>query len=140
MNAYPHSVPLEIESEAPALPGASGFAQHLIRAAKTLVPMFEAGKVIDAAALRAAMEEAFGASDTSGAWVWKDAYEAAEVAQILMLLRYGALMQRQAATPHAFLSMIERLASLAPSHTRRSSVLAESVAPGAPQKAFQLMT
>ncbi|WP_198963356.1 strawberry notch-like NTP hydrolase domain-containing protein, partial [Marinibacterium profundimaris] len=120
MNAHPHSVPLAPEAETPARSEASRFAQNLLLAAKTLVPQFEAGKPIDAAALRAAMEEASGASDTSGAWVWKDVYEAAEVAQILMLSRYGALIQRQAATPHAFLSMIERLAGLAPSHTRRS--------------------
>jgi hypothetical protein len=120
MNAHPHSVPLAPEPEAPTLPDASRSAQHLLLAAKTLVPQFEAGKPIDAAALRAAMEEAFGASDTSGAWVWKDGYEAAEIAQIQMLSRYGALMQRQAATPQAFLAMIERLAGLAPSHTRRS--------------------
>lgn len=118
MNAHPHSVPLV--REAPALPDASGFAQNLMQAASSLVPLFEAGRHIDAAALRAAMESAFGANDTSGTWVWKDAYEAAEVAQIQMLSRYGALMRRQAASPHAFLSMIERLAGLAPSHTRRS--------------------
>ena len=94
MNAHPHSVPLAPEAEAPARPEASRFAQNLIQAARTLVPQFEAGRSIDAAALRAAMEDAFGASDTSGAWVWKDAYEAAEVAQILMLSRYGTLMQR----------------------------------------------
>ena len=92
MNAHPQSVPLATLAEAPSLPEAAGFAQHLMQAAKTLVPLFEAGKAIDATALRAAMEDAFGASDTSGAWVWKDAYEAAEVAQILMLARYGALM------------------------------------------------
>lgn len=120
MNAHPHSAPLEIESEAPALPKAAGFAQRLMKAAKTLVPMFEAGKPIDAATLRAAMEDAFDASDANGAWVWKDAYEAAEIAQIQMLSRYGALMQRQAASPQALLAMIERLAGLAPSHTRRS--------------------
>jgi len=120
MNAHPHSVQLATEPEAPALPASAGFAEQLMQAAKTLLPLFEAGRSIDAAALRAAMEEAFGANDTSGTWVWKDAYEAAEVAQILMLSRYGALMQRQAATPHAFLNMIEHLAGLAPSHTRRS--------------------
>lgn len=120
MNAHPHSAPLAPEPEAPARPEASRFAHNLIQAAKTLVPQFEAGRPIDAAGLRAAMEDAFGASDTSGAWVWKDAYEAAEVAQILMLSRYGALMQRQAPSPQAFLTMIERLAGLAPSHTRRS--------------------
>ena len=120
MNAHPHSVPLATEAEPPALPDASRFAQNLMQATRTLVPQFEAGRSIDAAALRAAMEDAFGASDTSGAWVWKDAYEAAEVAQILVLSRYGALMQRQSASPQAFLTMIERLAGLAPSHTRRS--------------------
>lgn len=120
MNAHPQSAPLATEAEPPALPDASRFANNLIQAAKILVPVFEAGKPIDAAALRAAMEDAFGASDTSGAWVWKDAYEAAEVTQILMLWRYGALMKRQAVSPQAFLSMIERLAGPAPSHTRRS--------------------
>ena len=120
MNAHPHSTPLAPEPEAPARPEASRFAHNLIQAARTLVPQFEAGRPIDAAGLRAAMEDASGASDTSGAWVWKDAYEAAELAQILMLSRYGALMQRQAASPQAFLTMIERLAGLAPSHTRRS--------------------
>ena len=120
MNAHPHSVPLATLAEAPALPEATDFSQHLMQAATSLVPQFEAGEAIGAATLRAAMEEAFGASDTSGAWVWKDAYEAAEVAQILMLARYGALMQRQAASPQALLTMIERLAGLAPSHTRRS--------------------
>ena len=85
MNAHPHSVQLATEPEAPALPDAPRFAQNLMQAAKILVPVFEAGRSIDAAALRAAMEDACGASDTSGAWVWKDAYEAAEVAQILIL-------------------------------------------------------
>jgi predicted RNA methylase len=120
MNAHPHSVPLATLAEAPARPEPARFAQNLMQAATILVPLFEAGTPIDAAILRATMEDAFGANDTSGAWVWKDAYEAAEVAQILMLSRYGALMHRQAASPQAFLSMIERLASLAPSHTRRS--------------------
>lgn len=120
MNAHPRSAQLATLAEASALPKDAGSAQHLMQAATSLVPLFEVGKQIDAAALRAAMEEAFGASDSSGAWVWKDAYEAAEVAQVLMLTRYGALMQRQAASPQAFLSMIERLAGLAPSHTRRS--------------------
>ena len=114
MNAHPHSVPLACLAEA------SRFAHNLIQAARTLVPLFEAGQPIDATALRAAMEEASGASDTSGAWVWKDAYEAAEVAQIHLLSRYGALMQRQSGSPQAFLTMIERLTALAPSHTRRS--------------------
>ncbi len=116
MNAHHKSaLPAASASQPPSTP-----AQNLMAAAKLLFPRLEAGKPIDAKILRAAMEEAFGASDTEGAWVWKDAYEAGEAAQIMMLTRYGALMQRQAASPHAFLTMIERLSALAPSHTRRS--------------------
>ncbi|MGJ8590070.1 MAG: helix-turn-helix domain-containing protein [Yoonia sp.] len=84
MNAHPHSVPLPSPAAAPDLPAARDFAQNLMRAATVLLPQFEAGKPIDAAILRSAMEDAFGTSDSNGAWVWKDAYEAAEVAQILI--------------------------------------------------------
>ena len=45
---------------------------------------------------REAMSAAFGASDTQGAWVWKDAYEAAEAAMVLFIQRYGRLMRRKA--------------------------------------------
>jgi len=48
MNAHPHSVQLATEPEAPALPDAPRFAQNLMQAAKILVPVFEAGRSIDA--------------------------------------------------------------------------------------------
>jgi predicted RNA methylase len=118
MNAHPKTAAL-IET-IPAHPPASVTAQRLVSAARSLLPHFETGKPIDAKTLRAAMESAFAASDTSGAWVWKDAYDAAEIAQIMMILRYGALMKKQATSPAQFLSMVERLSALAPSHTRRS--------------------
>ena len=118
MNAHPKTAAL-IET-IPAHPPASVTAHRLVSAAKSLLPHFEAGQAIDAESLRAAMETAFGASDTNGAWVWKDAYDAVEIAQIMMILRYGALMQKQASSPGQFLSMVERLSALAPSHTRRS--------------------
>tara|TARA_R110000787_G_scaffold47689_2_gene115388 strand:- start:1109 stop:5500 length:4392 start_codon:yes stop_codon:yes gene_type:complete len=118
MNAHPKTAALidTIHASSPT----SETAHQLILAANSLLPHFEAGQPIDAKTLRAAMEGAFDASDTSGAWVWKDAYDAAEIAQIIMIKRYGALMQKQAASPAQFLSMIERLSALAPSHTRRS--------------------
>lgn len=118
MNAHPKTAAL-IDT-IPAHPPASVTVQRLISAAKSLLPHFETGKHIDAKTLRTAMESAFDASDTSGAWVWKDAYDAAEITQIMMILRYGALMRMQAASPARFLSMMERLSALAPSHTRRS--------------------
>ena len=94
----------------------------LLSAAQALLPALEAGRALDAPTLRAAMIHAFGASDAHGAWVWKDAYEAAEAALVLFLQRYGHLMRRDSAAggPAAMLTMLERLAALEPSHTRRS--------------------
>ena len=70
------------------------------------------------------MSAAFGASDTQGAWVWKDAYEAAEAAMVLFIQRYGRLMRREAGagpgSAAAMLAMLETLAALEPSQTRRS--------------------
>ena len=66
--------------------------------------------------LREAMSAAFGASDTQGAWVWKDAYEAAEAAMVLFIQRYGRLMRREAGagpgSAAAMLAMLETLAAL----------------------------
>lgn len=92
----------------------------LFTAAGRLSRHLAAGRALDAETLRAAMIEAFGGSDADGAWLWKDAYEAAEGAFVLFLGEFGAAMRRQAKTPAAMLAMIERLAALAPSQTRRS--------------------
>ena len=66
------------------------------------------------------MTAAFEASDTDGAWLWKDAYEASEAAAILFLQKYGAQIAGKAASPVRHLALIEKLAALLPSHTRRS--------------------
>ena len=96
----------------------------LLAAARTLLPVLEAGRALDARTLREAMTRAFGASDADGAWLWKDAYEAAEAALVLFLQRYGRAMRREAGAgpggPAAMLRMLETLASLEPSQTRRS--------------------
>ena len=96
----------------------------LFAAAQALLPLLEAGRPLDAATLRDAMTEAFGGSDASGAWVWKDAYEAAEAACVLFLQRYGRGMRRTCGAgtdgPRRMLAMLEAVAALEPSHTRRS--------------------
>ena len=96
----------------------------LLAAATALLPELEAGRALDAKILREAMSAAFGASDTQGAWVWKDAYEAAEAAMVLFIQRYGRLMRREAGagpgSAAAMLAMLETLAALEPSQTRRS--------------------
>jgi predicted RNA methylase len=66
------------------------------------------------------MEQAFGASDATGAWVWKDAYEALEIAQVLFLRRFLPAMRKSAKSPHDLLTMLTKLGDLIPTQTRRS--------------------
>ena len=105
-------------------PGVRSKPAALLAAATALLPELEAGRALDAKTLREAMSAAFGASDTQGAWVWKDAYEAAEAAMVLFIQRYGRLMRREAGagpgSAAAMLAMLETLAALEPSQTRRS--------------------
>ena len=116
--AMPEDVATPKDGPAPTKPAA------LFRAATDLLPALEAGQALDAATLRGAMSTAFGATDAEGAWVWKDAYEAAEAALVLFLQRYARLMRREAGAgpdgPAAMLAMLETLAALEPSQTRRS--------------------
>ena len=99
-------------------------AEALIAAARTLLPVLEGGRPLDASTLRDAMTQAFGGTDAGGAWLWKDAYEAAEAALVLFLQRYGRAMRRRAGAgpdgPANMLAMLCALAALEPSHTRRS--------------------
>jgi hypothetical protein len=85
-----------------------------------LLPHLERGQRIDAPMLRAAMESAFGASDAGGAWDWKAAYDACEAATVLFVRKFGPAMRRRAASPAAMLPMLAKIASLLPTHTRRS--------------------
>ncbi|MDP4360530.1 hypothetical protein QR510_28295, partial [Escherichia coli] len=72
----------------------------------------ERSRRIDAAVLRGAMEAAFGASDATGVWNWKTAYDTCEAATVLFLRRHGAAMRAKAASPADMLSMLMRIASL----------------------------
>src|SRR6202453_5521573 len=89
-------------------------------AADRLLPDLERGPRIDAGMLRAAMEAAFGASDSAGAWDWNSAYEAGEAATILFLRKFGPAMQARAAAPATLLAMLTKVAGVLPTHTRRS--------------------
>ncbi|TKB06217.1 MAG: hypothetical protein E5V75_35100, partial [Mesorhizobium sp.] len=62
-------------------------AVSLMEAARALLPFLETGRSISTAMLRHAVESAYGDTDANGAWVWKDAYEALECAQILFMLK-----------------------------------------------------
>jgi predicted RNA methylase len=95
-------------------------AASIIDAAHDLAGHLAAGRRIDAPAIRTAMQSAFGANDASGAWDWKAAYEAIEVAQLLFMRRYGPAIHARTADPFERLKLVERIARLAPTQTRRS--------------------
>ena len=92
----------------------------LIHAATLLGQLLRQGRALDSRALRSAMEAAFGGSDADGAWVWKDAYEALEAAQVLFLRKFGAAMRARAGSAAAMLEMLTRLAGRLASQTRPS--------------------
>ena len=101
---------------------ASETAQRIFSAGAALLRHLEAGRAIDARALRDAMTAAFGGTDADGAWLWKQAYEAAEAATTLLLRRFGPAMIAQAAGPAGVLALIARIARLEPPQTRRDDV------------------
>ena len=108
----------------PRSPAHSDKPIRLLSAARSLMLRLSKGQALTAPVLRDALSGAFHGTDAEGAWVWKDAYDAAEAAIVLFLKRYGMAMRRQAGAgpqgPATMLSMLERLAALEPSHTRRS--------------------
>ncbi|WP_027170242.1 strawberry notch family protein [Mesorhizobium sp. WSM3224] len=95
-------------------------AQAIHQAATELLPLLEQGKPITTRTLRVAMTASFGGTDAQGFWVWKDAYEALESAQVLFIRRFGPAILSRSASPEATLTMMRRIADLVPTHTRRS--------------------
>ena len=101
-------------------PAAPDKVSGLFHAATALAQLLGQGRALDSRSLRSAMEAAFGASDADGAWVWKDAYEACEAAQVLFLRKFGGAMRSRAGSRETMLNMLTRLAERLPSQTRRS--------------------
>jgi len=50
------------------------------------------------------MTTSFGGSDAQGFWVWKDAYEALEIAQVVFL-RFGPAILSRSTTPQSTRAM-----------------------------------
>jgi predicted RNA methylase len=103
---------------APVTP--SSDAAAIFAVGQDLLPNLERGERIDAAILREAMERAFAASDSSGAWNWKDAYEACEVLSVQFLRKYGRALFRKNPLASARLAALTKISGHLPSHTRRS--------------------
>ena len=95
-------------------------APAILAVAEALQPDLAQGFQIDALRLRFEMERAFGGSDADGAWDWKLAYEAGEVALVLFLRKFGRALLARAGSPAALLPILAKVAGLLPTHTRRS--------------------
>ena len=97
-----------------------------LRAARQLLTDLERGHRIDAAVLRGAMEAAFAASDATGAWNWKTAYDVCEAATVLFLRKFGPAMRAKAGSTASMLPMLAKIANWLPTHTRRSETVRRS--------------
>ncbi|MFI0848706.1 strawberry notch-like NTP hydrolase domain-containing protein [Mesorhizobium sp. IMUNJ 23232] len=100
-------------------PEESAAAIH--QAARLLLPFLEQGEPVTTTALRKVMTECFGGTDAEGFWVWKDAYEALEAAQVLLVRRFGSAILSRSASPRAAGTIMKRIGDLLPTHTRRST-------------------
>ncbi len=95
-------------------------AAAIIAVAEALQPDLAQGFQIDALRLRLEMERTFGGSDADGAWDWKLAYEAGELALVLFLRKFGRALLARAGSPAALLPILAKVSNLLPTHTRRS--------------------
>ncbi|MBY3238711.1 methylase [Rhizobium laguerreae] len=94
-------------------------AEGLMDAAAQVMFLLERGKTVATTDLRQIMNKIFGGSDAEGAWLWKEAYEATEIAQVLFLRKFRAIASGTQ-SPQATLAMLTKVANLMPTHTRRS--------------------
>ena len=98
-------------------------AEQIFSAAQqALLPRLETGRPMDRKTVQTAMTAAFGGTDAAGAWSWKQAYDAAEIALTLFLQRYGPAMLSKAGSPARMLGLVEKLTALEPAQTRRDDV------------------
>ena len=74
-------------------------AANTLAAARALTPHLNRSRALDRKLVAATMTTSYGGSDTEGAWSWKDAYDAVEVALVLQVRRLAAQIGRLDAGP-----------------------------------------
>jgi len=87
----------------------------LFAVANALAPRLAEGRHLRRADLVRAMEEAFGASDATGLWTMRDAYDALEAAQVLFVQQCGLDFD-----PQAGFAAVARIERSLPTQTYRS--------------------
>lgn len=95
-------------------------AEALIDAAGRITSLLDRGKAVTPGDLRQIMTEFFGGTDAEGLWLWKDAYDATEAAQVLFLRKFGPAIVSGTHSRRLTLAMLTKVANLVPTHTRRS--------------------
>ncbi|MGJ5631713.1 hypothetical protein [Nostoc sp. CALU 1950] len=94
------------------------YGQSVINVAQELAKVLTDNRPLSTKTVSSQMNRYFLGTAASGAWQWKDAYEAVEVAQILYLRHLGIKILSQ--QPQVVVQQLEELTALCPTHTRRS--------------------
>ncbi|MBN3923167.1 strawberry notch family protein [Nostoc sp. NMS4] len=94
------------------------YGQSILNVAQELTKSLIEQRTISTRTIQAQMNRYFLGTAAEGAWQWKDAYEAIEVAQILYLRHLGIKILSQ--QPQVVVQQLEELTALCPTHTRRS--------------------
>ena len=95
-------------------------ATAILGAGRSLFPSLTRGRKLDASAMRDVMSFAFNGTDADGAWTWKQAYEALEVAQVLNARRLGAQLARLEDCPQETVRLLATYTNLGLTQSRRS--------------------
>ena len=88
------------------------YGQSILNVAQALVKSLIEHRPVTTKLLQSQMNRHFHGTAAEGKWLWKDAYEAVEVALILYL--------RQKGLPQNPLEQLQQLEGLCPTHTRRT--------------------
>ncbi len=94
------------------------YGQSVINVAQELAKVLTDNRPLSTKTVSSQMNRYFLGTAASGAWQWKDAYEAVEVAQILYLRQKGYKLLLE--SPLTVLLELQKLVALCPTHTRRS--------------------
>ena len=93
------------------------YGQSVINVASELVKSLQRNSALTTKTVQALMNRYFLGTAAEGAWLWKDAYEAIEVAQILYVRSQAELLS---APPLEVVRKLQELTDLCPTQTRRS--------------------
>jgi hypothetical protein len=95
-------------------------AANILAAARALTPQLNRSRPLDRRLVANVMTTTFGGSDTEGAWLWRDAYDAIEAALVLQIRRLAPQIGRLEDAPAEICALLANLAELSLTHSRRS--------------------